>query len=129
MNKVLLREKKVVLSSILAFALSACAMQADKIEKAFLPADSQQARTEIIELISKSLGGKNVPIAANVFQESNRLLIGTAPVTSPQGIKIVNADQKLAIIFELVKQGENCLLQRINTTQKWQLKTKRCFTP
>lgn len=92
-----------------------------------LPTDSTQARAEIIELISQSLGGKKIPIAPDAFQHSSRLLLGKAGVTSPQGIKVIRSDKEAALVFELVKQGDNCLLRRVNTEQEWPLETKRCF--
>jgi len=127
MIKVFLKEKKAIVSSILAFALSACASQAHEKEAALLPANSTEARAEIIELISQSLGGKIIPIAEDVFQHSNRLLLGKTAVTSPEGVKVVRSDTEAALVFELVKQGDTCLLRRMNTVQEWQLKTKRCF--
>lgn len=122
-----IRKKKALVLSILVSALCACASQAHEKEAALLPANSAQARAEIIELVSQSLGGKNIPIAKDVFQHSSRLLLGKAAVTSPEGIKVVRSDTKTALVFELVKQGDNCLLRRMNTAQEWQLKTKRCF--
>jgi len=121
------KEKKTITLSILAFALCACASQAHEKEAALLPVNSAQARAEIIELISLSLGGKKIPIAENVFQHSSRLLLGKTAVTSPAGIKVIRADKDAAIVFELVKQGDNCILRRMNNAQEWQLKTKRCF--
>lgn len=112
---------------MLGMALSACAAQAHEKAAALLPVDSTQARAEIIELISQSFGGKKIPIAKNVFQDSSRLLLGRAGVTSPQGIKVISSDKEAALVFELVKQGENCLLRRANTKQEWLLETKRCF--
>ena len=121
------RKKKAIASSILAFSLCACASQAHEKEAALLLANSAQARAEIIKVVSQSFGGKNIPIAKDVFQHSSRLLIGKAAITSPEGIKIIRSDKDAAIVFELVKQGDDCLLRRINNAQEWQLKTKRCF--
>ena len=127
MIKVLFREKKAIVPSIFAFALCACTSQAHEKEAALLPANSEQARAEIIELISQSFGGKKIPIAEDVFQHSSRLLLGKTAVTSPEGIKVLRADKEAAIVFELVKQDDNCLLRRINSSQEWKLKTKKCF--
>lgn len=127
MIKVLFREKKAIVPSIFAFALCACTSQAHEKEAALLPANSEQARAEIIELISQSFGGKKIPIAEDVFQHSSRLLLGKTAVTSPEGIKFLRTDKEAAIVFELVKQDDNCLLRRINSSQEWKLKTKKCF--
>ena len=126
-TKIFFREKKTIALSTLILVLSACSSQAHEKEVALLPVNSAQARAEIIELVSQSFGGKNIPIAEDVFQHSSRLLIGKTAVTSPEGIKIFGSDKETAIVFELVKQGDNCLLRRINNAQEWQLKTKRCF--
>tara|TARA_R110001583_G_scaffold296_2_gene2670 strand:- start:1308 stop:1694 length:387 start_codon:yes stop_codon:yes gene_type:complete len=119
--------KKVIVLFILVLNLSACTSQAHEKEAALLPANSEQARAEIIELISQSFGGKKIPIAEDVFQHSSRLLLGKTAVTSPEGIKVLRADKEAAIVFELVKQDDNCLLRRINSSQEWKLKTKKCF--
>jgi hypothetical protein len=120
-------EKQTLAFYIFIFGLCACSSQAHEKEAALLPADSAQARAEIIEVVSQSFGGKKIPIAGNVFQHSSRLLLGKATVTSPEGIKIIRPDTETAIVFELVKQGDNCLLRRLNNAQEWQLKTKQCF--
>ena len=31
------------------------------------------------------------------------------------------------LVFELVKQGDTCLLRRLDTMKTWSLKTKLCF--
>ena len=118
--------KNAIVLSLLAL-LCACSLQAHEQEAALLPADSKQARAEIIALVNQSLGGKNIAIAEDVFQHSSRLLLGRSAVTSPEGIKIYRSDKAPALVFELIKQDGNCLLRRTDTTQEWQLITKRCF--
>jgi len=121
------RMKTAVALSLLAFSLSACSLHTHQKEAALLPANSEQARTEIVDIISQSLGGKKVPIARDVFQHSSRLLLGKAAVTSPEGIKVLRTNERAALVFELIKQNENCLLRRLNNAQEWPLKTKRCI--
>ncbi len=130
--------KKTVLQKAIMLSIGgllfACSLQAHesshKKEPALLPADSKAARTEIIALVSQSLGRKNIAIADNVFQQSSRLLLGKTAITSPAGIRVYPDNITTAlIIFELVKQESNCLLRRTDTEQTWQLMTKRCFTP
>lgn len=126
MIKLVLKRNKSIISAIMALTLCACASQAHEEEAALLPANSAQARAEIIKLISKSLAGKNIPIATDVFQTSSRLLLGKPAVTSPSGIKVVRSDKDMPLVFELTKQGENCLLTRKGSSQQWKLKTKSC---
>lgn len=109
-----------------ALILSACALQAQEKKPALLPANSEQARTEIITLISESFEGKKIPIAQDVFQQTSRLILGKTALTSPEGIKIVRADNNVAIVFELLKQGQQCILRRVNNSQEWLLKTSLC---
>jgi hypothetical protein len=127
MISILFKKNKAVVIAAFAMTLCACASQAQNEEAALLPANSTQARAEIIKLISQSLGGKNIPVALDVFQHSSKLLLGKVGVTSPSGIKVLDADKHTALVFELVKQGEDCLLIRKNTSQKWKLKTTSCF--
>ncbi len=119
--------KKTIFLSLLGL-LSACSLQAHEQEAALLPEDNKQARAEIIALVSQSLGGQNIAIAEDVFQHSSRLLLGKKAVTSPEGVKIYRSDKSAALVFELMKQGEHCLLRRTDTGQEWQLVTTRCFT-
>jgi len=122
------RMKTAVVLSLLAFSLPACSVKTPQKEAALLPPNSEQARAEIIDIISQSLGGKKVPIARDVFQHSSRLLLGKAAVTSPEGIKVLRTNERAALVFELIKQNENCLLRRLNNAQEWPLKTKRCIS-
>lgn len=106
--------------------MCACASQPFEKEPALLLGDDQQALKEVIDLVKESLGGKNIPIAKNVFQDSPRLLLGKAEVSSTNGVKITPSSIEAAIVFELVKQGNNCLLRRLNTDQEWTLATTSC---
>lgn len=116
-------------SSMAFFILLICACASQPLEKepALLPEDAQQARSEIIERVRESLGGKNIPIAKNIFQDTSRLLLGKVEVSSPKGIKITPSSIETTIVFELVKQGDYCLLRRLNTDQEWTLTTKSCI--
>lgn len=119
--------KKSIILSVLIF-LSACSLQAHERQNALLPSNSKQARTEIVKLVSQSLGGQKNAITEDVFQHSSRLLLGKKSVMSPGGVKIYGADKTFVLIFELAKENGNCLLIRKDTKQEWQLITKRCFT-
>jgi len=123
--KKLVHKQAIVLSLLLL--LGACSLHAGEQKSALLLADSKQARAEIVALVSQSLGGQNIAIAEDVFQHSSRLLLGNTAVTSPQGIKVYRSDKTPALVFELIKQNDNCLLRRTDTAQQWHLITKRCF--
>jgi hypothetical protein len=116
---------KILTGLAMLALLCACSLQAQK--EALLPVESEQARAEIIALVSQSLGGKNIPIAKDVFQTSSRLLLGRAAVISPAGVNVYPADKVPPLVFKLVKQGEHCLLLRTDIEQTWQLMTTRCF--
>ncbi len=119
--------KQISILLVSAFAMGACSIHANEKHAALLPAESGQERAEIIALVSQSLGGKNIPIANDVFQHSSRLLLGKSAVTSPEGLEVFRANKGNALVFELVKQGDYCLLRRLDNAQEWQLTTKRCF--
>ena len=131
-NKVI--NKISLLFIVLILTLSACSLRANEPVPAILPAVSSnvtadnllEARLEIIEIVTKSLGGKKIPIAKNVFYESSRLLIGAKPVVSPTGLPIYGSSNQAPIVFELTKQAENCILERLDTMQTWLLSTKLC---
>ncbi|KGJ86829.1 hypothetical protein [Colwellia psychrerythraea] len=107
--------------------LSACALQAEESVPALLPENSNAARTEIVAVISNALAGKIVPIAQDVFQQTSRLLLTTPPVTSSHGVKVYSKEIKPALVFELRKKGDTCLLNRLDTEQEWPLKATSCF--
>ncbi len=112
---------------VFVISLCACSLQARETHAALLPTDSDEIRAEIIALVSQSLGGKTIPIAKDVFQQSSRLLLGKSAINSPEGVNVFRADEGRALVFELVKQGENCLLRRLDNGQEWQLTSLRCY--
>lgn len=127
---------KIMLFIILfVLALSGCSLKASEPIPAILPEVSTnitadnllKARLEIINIITKSLGGKKIPIANNVFNESSRLLIGVKPVISPNGILIYDSSNKSPIVFELLKQADNCILKRLDSITMWTLTTRLCI--
>jgi hypothetical protein len=129
MNKVTLSLMLIVL------ALSGCSLKASEPIPAVLPAVSSnvtadnllEARLEIIAIVTKSLGGKKIPIANNVFHESSRLLIGAKSVVLPSGVTIYGSSNQALIVFELIKQVDNCMLKRLDTMQTWLLATRLCI--
>mgnify|MGYP001164882916 CR=1 FL=1 len=132
-NKVI---NKITLSiMLLVLALSGCSLKASEQIPAVFPEVSSnvsadnllEARLEIIAIVTKSLGGNKIPIAKNVFYESSRLLIGAKPVVSPSGVPIYGSSNKAPIVFELTKQADNCILERLDTMQTWSLTTKLCI--
>jgi hypothetical protein len=127
---------KVTLSLMLfVLALSGCSLKASEPIPAVLPAVSSnvtadnllEARLEIIAIVTKSLGGKKIPIANNVFHESSRLLIGAKSVVLPSGVTIYGSSNQALIVFELIKQVDNCMLKRLDTMQTWLLATRLCI--
>lgn len=127
LTNTIFRKKTHLALAMLAITLSACASQANEKVAALLPSDNKQARAEIIMHISQSLGNKNIPIANDIFQQSSRLLLGKSSVTSPNGVEVFRSDEKVSLVFELLKQGDHCLLRRIDNAQEWQLTTTDCF--
>ncbi len=127
---------KVTLSLMLfVLALLGCSLKASEPIPAVLPAVSSnvtadnllEARLEIIAIVTKSLGGKKIPIANNVFHESSRLLIGAKSVVSPSGVPIYGSSNQALIVFELIKQVDNCMLKRLDKMQTWLLATRLCI--
>ena len=119
--------KILLFVALLTSGLSACTLKAHQPIPAILPDNSSEARIEIVDVVSKALGDKKVPIAQDVFQESSRLLLGPKPLVAPNGTPVYDASSPPALVFELIKQGESCLLRRLDTMQTWSLKTTLCF--
>ena len=119
---------KVIISTLLPVTmLSACALKASEPVPAILPENSSAARAEIINIVNDALGGSKPAIAQNVFQQSSRLLLGIKPVSAPNGIAVYGSHKQATLVFELIKQGDECLLRRLDTMQAWPLETKLCF--
>ena len=118
--------KQLTFTTLLLSFLSACSIQANESVAAILPSNNDEARIEIVSVVSRALEGKKVPIAQDVFQESSRLLLTASPVISPSGVKVYSKRIQPALVFELRKQGDTCLLKRLDTEQEWLLETKSC---
>ncbi|MCP4324456.1 MAG: hypothetical protein GY787_21875 [Alteromonadales bacterium] len=121
-----MKNKSLLLGAFLTTALSACSSNAIEPVPAILTTDNGEARAEIIDIVSNALGGKKVAIAQDVFQESSRLLLGPKPVVAPNGVVVYDSSNKPALVFELVKQGDNCLIRRLDSMQTWPLASKSC---
>jgi hypothetical protein len=119
--------KQLTFAALSLSLLSACALQADESVPALLPENSNAARAEIVAVVSSALAGKKIPITQDVFQQTSRLLLTTPSVTSPQGVNVYSKQIKPALVFELRKIGDNCLLKRLDSGQEWPLKTTSCF--
>ncbi|GAA0821445.1 hypothetical protein GCM10009111_28450 [Colwellia asteriadis] len=122
----MLKNKSLLSSAVLVAGLSACSSNAVEPVPAILPADSSEARAEIIDIVSNALGGKKVPIAQDVFQESSRLLLGPKPVTATNGVTVYDSNPAPVLVFELIKRGDNCLIRRLDTMETWPLTTQLC---
>jgi hypothetical protein len=119
--------KQLTFAALSLSLLSACALQAEESVPALLPENSNAARAEIVAVVSSALAGKKIPITQDVFQQTSRLLLTTPSVTSPQGVNVYSKQIKPALVFELRKIGDNCLLKRLDSGQEWPLKTTSCF--
>lgn len=127
--------KRVLSAIMLILVLSACSLKASEPIPAILPTSSASVsesdllefRRQINAIVTKSLGGQKVPIAKEVFSESSRLLIGAKPVIAPNGVTVYEESHNAALVFELLKQDNNCLLRRLDTMQSWRLKANLCI--
>ena len=119
---------KVIISTLLSVSmLAACALKASEPVPAILPENSSAARAEVVGIVNGALGGNKPAISQNVFQQSSRLLLGVKPVVAPNGITVYGSHKAPALVFELVKKGDECLLRRLDTMKTWSLKTKLCL--
>jgi hypothetical protein len=48
-------------------------------------------------------------------------------VISPNGILIYDSSNKSPIVFELLKQADNCILKRLDSITMWTLTTRLCI--
>ncbi len=131
--------KQVLLAIMLILVLSACSLKASEPIPAPIPAilptssasvsesDLLEFRRQINAIVTKSLGGQKVPIAKEIFSESSRLLIGAKPVIAPNGVTVYEESHNATLVFELLKQDNNCLLRRLDTMQSWRLKANLCI--
>lgn len=110
--------------------ISACATTGQSSTPALLSQPSANTTALIRQTITEALHGRPVQLAANSFTQSDHIYIETKDHIAPDGLPIMGRkrrDQGFAPVrFDLIKQGEKCMLVRRDTNKKYALDGVDC---
>ncbi len=87
---------------------------------------SAQVQAELLAAITNALQNNTVTIADDALTASNVLIIERAPARDTNGRLLSGRDLGRPQHFELVKDGERCILVHPQTQQRYPLEHARC---
>ncbi len=108
---------------ILAFCLASFACTTPigaKVQAALVSNPNEASFQEISTLIAKAVRQNSVVLAKNVFVDSSILVLSKPDMTG----RIIDVPQR----FRLLLSGERCLLEHMNTRQRWDLRETQCVS-
>jgi hypothetical protein len=109
-----------------ALTLSACATMAQEDTTAVLVATNGETRAEIVRVVGEALGNSDVMIAGDALTRESTLFIERKPARDATGQRLSGRDYGRPERFDLVKQGEACVLVHASTQKRYGLKGVRC---
>ena len=118
-----MRAHWILLSAAL---MSACATMAQEEIPAVLVESDAAARAEIVRAVSEALGNSDVLIASDALTRESALFIERKPARDATGQRLSGRDYGRPERFDLVKQGESCVLVHAGTQKRYPLKGVRC---
>ena len=111
-----------------ALLLSACATSSPAAQDvpALITNASTQTQEEIRSVISTALNGAPVTIAADALTRENSISIERTPVRDERGLLVNGRDPGRPEIFELARNGRQCVLVRKKTGERMVLGSVEC---
>jgi hypothetical protein len=119
-----MRAHWILLSAVLT--LSACATMAQEEMPAVLVETNADARAEIVRVVGEALGNSDVLIANDALTRESTLFIERKPARDASGQRLSGRDYGKPERFDLVKQGDACVLVHASTQKRYGLKEVRC---
>jgi hypothetical protein len=119
-----MRAHWISLSAVLT--LSACATMAQEETPAVLVELNTQTRAEIVRAVGEALGNSDVMIANDALTRESTLFIERKPARDATGQRLSGRDYGRPERFDLVKQGDACVLVHASTQKRYVLKAVRC---
>ena len=90
--------------------LASCKMTQAEPQPARLTNMNPAVKAELQQAIVELIGGQPVKLADNAFTNSHQLFIEQAILRDPQGRPIMGRHQQPAILLELQRANDQCLL-------------------
>ncbi len=119
-----MRAHWILLSAVLT--LSACASMAQEETPAVLVDSNAETRAEIVRAVGEALGNSDVLIANDALTRESALFIERKPARDATGQRLSGRDYGRPERFDLVKQGNACVLVHSSTQKRYELKGLRC---
>ena len=83
-------------------------------------------QAELQRLVSTALGGASITLSDAALTDSSLLIIERKPHVDASGARIMGRDLGMPEQFQLIKQGNVCLLEQIRTGERWALQGAVC---
>jgi hypothetical protein len=109
-----------------ALTLSACATMAQEETPAVLVDSNAETRAEIVRAVGEALGNSDVMIADDALTRESTLFIERKPARDATGQRLSGRDYGRPERFDLVKQGDSCVLVHASSQKRYGLKAVRC---
>jgi hypothetical protein len=108
--------------------LSACMANAPAAQDvpALIVNASPQTQAEIRNVISQALNGAPITLAADALTRESSISIERTPVRDARGLLVNGRDPGRPEIFELVRNGRQCVLVQKRTGTRTVLRVAQC---
>jgi hypothetical protein len=93
---------------------------------AVLVDSNAETRAEIVRAVGEALGNSDVLIANDALTRESALFIERKPARDATGQRLSGRDYGRPERFDLVKQGNACVLVHSSTQKRYPLKGVRC---
>ena len=113
---------------VFCFLTSACASMAQDDTPAVIVSSSENVRAELVRVVGEALGFSDVLIADDALTRESSLFIERRPARDATGQRLSGRDYDRPERFDLVKQGDKCVLVHASTNRRFELKDVRCET-
>ena len=113
---------------VLCLLTSACASMAQDDAPAVIIGSNESTRAELVRVVGEALGFSDVLIADDALTRESSLFIERRPARDATGQRLSGRDYDRPERFDLVKQGEKCVLVQASTHRRFELKDVRCAT-
>lgn len=113
-------------ATLLAIVLSACALPDIEAQPAVIVEPDAQSRLALQEAVSESLEGAEVTLAADALTDSSTLVLERLRPTSRESLEGESRSLDRPEHFQLVTQGEACILVHEESGARHMLADTRC---
>jgi hypothetical protein len=109
-----------------ALFMSACASVAQQDTAAVLVDPTDESRAELARVVRDALNTTEVTISSSALTRDSVLVIERTPIRDAAGRRLTGRDLDKPEQFRLVKTGTRCVLIRMSTAERYELKSARC---